>query len=92
MTKNSVFRQVAPVINNKSTESSQPDKTVFFGVEVWTEGAFYHGNFENNVKHGYGIYRWPDGSCYQGHWAADEMNGFGSFRWQDGREYNGEFN
>ena len=45
------------------------------GAEVWSDGSYYHGNFNNGVKEGEGSYFWADGSKYTGSWLADEMSG-----------------
>ena len=49
------------------------------GIEVWSDGSYYHGNFKDGFKDGEGVYFWADGSNYTGHWVNDEMNGTGCF-------------
>ena len=38
------------------------------GIEVWSDGSYYLGNFLEGVKEGHGIYFWADGSKYSGMW------------------------
>ena len=49
------------------------------GIEVWSDGSYYHGCFREGVKEGEGVYFWADGSKYTGQWQADEMSGYGCF-------------
>ena len=71
------------------TESSAQDKQNGKGIEVWSDGSYYYGNFSSGVKEGEGIYFWADGSKYTGTWSNDEMSGFGTFQWADGRYFQG---
>jgi hypothetical protein len=32
------------------------------GIEVWSDGSYYYGNFEDGLKEGFGVYFWADGS------------------------------
>ena len=61
------------------------------GIEVWSDGSYYHGFFQEGVKEGEGIYFWADGSKYTGIWSNDEMSGYGCFQWADGRYFQGSF-
>eukprot|EP00352_Strombidinopsis_acuminata_P005235 CAMPEP_0176369106 /NCGR_PEP_ID=MMETSP0126-20121128/23060_1 /TAXON_ID=141414 ORGANISM="Strombidinopsis acuminatum, Strain SPMC142" /NCGR_SAMPLE_ID=MMETSP0126 /ASSEMBLY_ACC=CAM_ASM_000229 /LENGTH=61 /DNA_ID=CAMNT_0017727619 /DNA_START=504 /DNA_END=689 /DNA_ORIENTATION=+ len=45
------------------------------GIEVWSDGSYYHGNFMDGSKQAHGVYYWADGSRYEGEWLKDEMNG-----------------
>jgi hypothetical protein len=51
----------------------------------------YEGNFENDVKQGFGVYMWPDGDKYSGEWANDEFNGKGEWIFSDGERRVGTF-
>ena len=76
-----------------ASESSiiNQDKQNGKGIEVWSDGSYYHGNFYMGVKQGEGNYFWNDGSRYKGTWANDEMSGYGCFEWVDGRYFQGDF-
>lgn len=71
--------------------TSQHDKQNGKGIEVWSDGSYYHGNFKGGVKEGNGCYFWADGSKYTGSWSNDEMSGTGCFQWADGRYFQGNF-
>lgn len=36
------------------------------GKYTFASGAEYNGNYENNVKSGYGEFKYPDGGKYEG--------------------------
>lgn len=38
------------------------------GEFLFADGRKYKGQYQNNVKHGYGIFEWPNGKKYEGHW------------------------
>lgn len=61
------------------------------GIEVWSDGSYYFGFFNDGIKEGQGVYYWTDGSRYEGEWLQDEMSGIGKFNWADGRNFEGEF-
>lgn len=61
------------------------------GIEVWSDGSYYLGSFDDGQKEGEGVYFWADGSRYSGKWSKDEMSGEGCFEWADGRYFKGEF-
>lgn len=37
-----------------------------FGIYRWISGAYYEGNWENNLPHGIGKESLPDGTTYEG--------------------------
>ena len=74
-----VFRQSGLDANGGRSESPAPEKQNGKGIEVWSDGSYYHGNFKEGVKEGEGVYFWADGSKYSGQWMNDEMSGFGNF-------------
>ena len=57
--------------DSDSTEKFQNGR----GIEVWSDGSYYHGDFISGMKAGEGCYFWADGSRYVGQWANDEMCG-----------------
>jgi len=38
------------------------------GIYNWADGRKYDGEYENDLKHGYGIETNYDGSIYKGSW------------------------
>ena len=69
------------------------------GVGVSTRapsGASYEGQWNNNVKEGYGVYKWAKGGSYAGEWKRGTFNGLGlrflrSGKFKSGRFEEGEF-
>lgn len=61
------------------SEITSQDKQNGKGIEVWSDGSYYHGFFRYGVKEGSGVYFWADGSKYTGYWVNDEMSGDGCF-------------
>ncbi|KAL3942911.1 MAG: hypothetical protein SGBAC_002983 [Bacillariaceae sp.] len=51
----------------------------------------YAGNFDRDVREGFGLFRWSDGAEYEGDFSHDTPNGKGKFRKQDGSVYYGDF-
>jgi len=38
-------------------------------------GAKYTGDWNNDLKHGFGEYVWPDGDSYEGDWVMNVRTG-----------------
>lgn len=49
----------------------------------------YEGDYENDMKSGFGIYRWKSGNLYKGRYLEDERHGYGEMFWTDGSVYKG---
>lgn len=51
------------------------------GKGIWrsnnNHGDTYEGDYENDMKHGYGIYHWANGSSYEGNFSKDQKHGKG---------------
>merc|ERR1719198_2653054 len=54
-------------------------------------GAQYKGQWESNVREGYGKQTWPDGATYEGQWRDNVAVGKGRFTHSDGDVYIGEW-
>ena len=54
-------------------------------------GEFYEGNYENNLRNGYGKMTWSSGGVYEGNWKNGVQNGFGKKTWSDGSVYEGNY-
>ena len=46
-----------------------------YGIETWTDGSRYEGNYKAGKKHGNGTYVWSDGSKYTGEWRENKITG-----------------
>lgn len=45
------------------------------GEEIWSDGAYYKGDYINGEKSGVGLFRWSDGSSYEGEFLGNCMHG-----------------
>lgn len=61
------------------------------GVQQWTEGSRYEGEFRNGLKHGNGTFTWPNRECYKGSFYKDNRHGRGTYFWPDGSQFMGKF-
>ena len=52
------------------------------GHFLWSNGHSYQGNFENDLRQGYGEYSW-DGMCYKGYWEKGKQHGKGQIIFPD---------
>ncbi len=48
-----------------------------FGLEYYSSGAIYQGQFERDFRHGLGIYTWSSGLSYGGSWFSGFQHGEG---------------
>ncbi|XP_060797242.1 ankyrin repeat and MYND domain-containing protein 1 isoform X2 [Neoarius graeffei] len=61
------------------------------GLQEWTDGSRYDGDFINGLKHGNGTFTWPNGECYKGSFYKDYRHGRGTYFWPDGSQFVGKF-
>ncbi|KAM9461616.1 ankyrin repeat and MYND domain-containing protein 1 isoform 2-T2 [Clarias gariepinus] len=61
------------------------------GVQEWTDGSSYDGEFINGLKHGNGTFTWANGECYKGSFYKDYRHGKGTYFWQDSSQFIGKF-
>ena len=47
------------------------------GIERWTDGRKYEGDFKNGKKDGEGTFEWPNGNKYIGSWKGGLQHGAG---------------
>jgi hypothetical protein len=62
-----------------------------FGRYVFSDGATYTGEWQDNLFDGVGSHTWPTGAVYSGQWNKGSMQGHGRLAWADGEHYAGEF-
>eukprot|EP00434_Breviolum_minutum_P008546 symbB.v1.2.007538.t2/scaffold464.1/size201063/7 len=58
---------------------------------VFEDGATYSGQWNGNVRHGFGVHVEADGSRYEGQWADDKAHGTGRLEHSDGATYDGNW-
>ena len=60
------------------------------GVFLWPDGRKYEGNYENDLKSGFGIYCWKDEEKrYEGLWKLGKQEGNGILFQADGTQKKG---
>jgi hypothetical protein len=55
----------------------------------YPNGDSYEGEWNNDVREGFGLLRFSKGDQYEGEWANDKMNGKGILGHPDGSSYEG---
>ena len=61
------------------------------GVQTFSNGDKYEGDFFNGSKHGQGTYTWKSGDQYVGDWNNDKRTGSGTYTWVNGNKYVGDW-
>ena len=64
------------------------------GKFVWKNGEKYEGNFENDLRNGFGVYTYSKedaGDYHEGHWKDDKKSGKGKLVFKDGTKQEGIF-
>ena len=51
------------------------------GIEEWTDGRRYEGDFKNGKKDGEGVFEWPNGVRYIGSWRNGKQHGSRAWIW-----------
>ena len=59
------------------------------GVQKFSNGDVYAGDYENGKKHGRGAFTYSNGNVYDGDYIADKRNGRGAFTFATGEVYEG---
>lgn len=62
---------------------------------MWLSGAYYQGQWKNDLRHGTGFYKageicgtWPAGSEFTGTWLNGKRHGFGKIKYRDLTNFN----
>ena len=45
------------------------------GILTNNDGSEYHGEFADDMKHGYGIFKYPNSTKHIGYWEMDKLHG-----------------
>ncbi len=61
------------------------------GTVLFEDGGRYTGEFQDNLRHGYGEMNFSDGFVFKGTWRNDAPEGSGILFYQDGQTYKGDF-
>ena len=86
--KDDKFNQVSYIGNLKDGKQSGKGKLVF------KDGEKYEGDFENDLRNGFGVYTYSkenERDYYEGHWKEDKRSGKGKLVFKDGTKQEGIF-
>lgn len=72
-------------------KSSQYQNIKYSYYSVTKFDDIYVGQFEGNIRHGFGKLYYSNRSIYEGFWKNDKKHGNGVFMWKDGSKYCGQF-
>uniref|UniRef100_A0A8C6V3J1 Ankyrin repeat and MYND domain containing 1 n=1 Tax=Neogobius melanostomus TaxID=47308 RepID=A0A8C6V3J1_9GOBI len=67
------------------------EQTATVGVQDWSDGSRYEGEFVNGLKHGRGKYTWKNGEYFEGSFYKDFRHGDGVYCWPSGHKFIGKF-
>jgi hypothetical protein len=60
-------------------------------IVLSSQGIKFEGNFQDNLREGYGEESYSDGSVYKGNYKNNEKDGEGTYTWPDRTVYTGSF-
>ena len=61
------------------------------GIQIWPDGSFYKGYWENDKAEGKGEFRHSSGDFYIGEWKKNKRDGYGYYKSQKGNEFKGNW-
>ena len=61
------------------------------GIQMWPDGSYYKGYWENNKAEGKGEFKHFSGDIYIGNWHNNKRHGKGVYHSKKGMEYNGHW-
>ena len=62
-----------------------------YGIQYWTDGAHYEGQWHMNKAEGQGTFWHSEGDIYTGEFKNDMANGYGEYTHINGSKYKGDF-
>ncbi|XP_004499405.1 uncharacterized protein [Cicer arietinum] len=74
-----------------STKESVKKKSVREGVEFYSNGDFYEGEFHKGRSNGSGVYNYFVNGRYEGDWVDGRYDGYGIESWARGSRYRGQY-
>ena len=61
------------------------------GIQIWPDGSYYMGYWDNNKAEGKGEFVHSTGDVYEGNWHNNKREGKGVYHSKQGMEYNGDW-
>ena len=77
--------------NSNQDEENMTEFRHGYGIQFWTDGAHYEGNWVFNKAEGQGTFWHAEGDVYRGEFKNDMANGYGEYTHINGSKYKGEF-
>ncbi|KAK6939850.1 MORN motif [Dillenia turbinata] len=74
-----------------SSSNPKKDKIVREGVEFYSNGDFYEGEFHKGRCNGSGVYNYFANGRYEGDWIDGRYDGYGIESWARGSRYRGQY-
>ncbi|XWS21604.1 hypothetical protein CRYUN_Cryun30bG0068600 [Craigia yunnanensis] len=78
-------------IKNNSKEKERLQLVVREGVEFYSNGDFYEGEFHEGKCNGSGVYNYFVNGRYEGYWVEGRYDGYGVESWSRGSRYRGQY-
>ncbi|KAB1205347.1 Phosphatidylinositol 4-phosphate 5-kinase 1 [Morella rubra] len=69
----------------------KPRKIIREGVEFYSNGDFYEGEFHKGRSNGSGVYNYFVNGRYEGDWIDGRYDGYGIESWARGSKYRGQY-
>ncbi|XP_042509456.1 phosphatidylinositol 4-phosphate 5-kinase 5-like [Macadamia integrifolia] len=78
-------------IGNGGSSSFKKEKIVREGLEFYSNGDFYEGEFHKGRCNGSGVYYYVLNGKYEGDWIDGRYEGYGIENWARGSKYRGQY-
>ncbi|KAL5704278.1 hypothetical protein ACHQM5_022728 [Ranunculus cassubicifolius] len=75
----------------RGSSSSFKEKIIKEGVEFYSNGDFYEGEFHKGRSNGSGVYNYFVNGRYEGDWIDGRYDGYGIESWARGSRYRGQY-
>ncbi|GMH22426.1 hypothetical protein Nepgr_024269 [Nepenthes gracilis] len=74
-----------------SRREKNPKREVKEGVEIYSNGDYYEGEFHKGKCNGSGVYTYYENGRYEGDWIDGKYDGYGIESWGKGSKYRGQY-
>ncbi|KAH0938672.1 hypothetical protein HID58_006133 [Brassica napus] len=78
-------------IGDSKPEQTKPEEFVREGVQLFSNGDIYEGEFNRGRSHGSGVYYYYVNGRYEGDWVNGRYDGYGIESWSKGSKYKGQY-
>jgi NADH:ubiquinone oxidoreductase subunit 3 (subunit A) len=80
-----------PNVNNNNKDKKLEKRIIREGVEFYSNGDFYEGEFHKGKCNGSGVYNFFVNGRYEGDWVDGRYDGYGIESWARGSRYRGQY-